>query len=79
MFGESEIATSVLSDHDPASLGFTLGSNVGREWHWRLNESILGDSKITQEFLKDLKIFFVNEWDTGSFSTNNMGSTQSFY
>lgn len=58
MIEETEIGASALSDHNLITLRLSFNNNKGREWHWKLNDSLLNDTKITQVLLKELEVYF---------------------
>ncbi|KAM9308217.1 kinesin-like protein KIF15 [Gastrophryne carolinensis] len=57
--GSERIGNISFSDHAPVTLSLTLPYVEQKEWHWRLNESILKDSSIVERLRKELSLVSV--------------------
>lgn len=57
----AEIGSFTLSDHAPTDCTLDLGEEERREWHWKINETLLKDKEYEQKLNQELDSFLTNE------------------
>lgn len=61
---EALIGSITLSDHAPTSCTLEMGEAESREWHWKINETLLKESEYEGKLKQELDYFFIIN-DTG--------------
>ncbi|XP_040178291.1 uncharacterized protein LOC120910599, partial [Rana temporaria] len=55
---EASIGSFTISDHSPTNCKLEWGEPVAREWHWKINESLLKDPEYEEKIVQEMEGFF---------------------